>query len=136
MARILVAEDDEAVREFVRRALGYSGHEVTTVDDGSQALEALERQRFDLLITDIVMPGLDGIALALKVSKEQPKLPILLMTGYAAERQRAHNLEALIHRVISKPFSLKEISEAAADALTATERVALAGGRPAFNGSG
>jgi CheY-like chemotaxis protein len=117
MAKILVAEDDEPIREFVRRALCYKGHEVVTVDDGSRALEALEMQPFDLLITDIVMPGLDGIALALKVSKEQPDLRILLMTGYAAERQRAHNLDALIHQVISKPFTLKEISEAATDAL-------------------
>lgn len=117
MAKILLAEDDEAVREFVRRALSYRGHEITAVDDGTRALEALEAAHFDLLLTDIVMPGMDGIALALKVTKEHPGLPILLMTAYAAEHQRAHNLEALIHRVISKPFTLKQISEAVAEAL-------------------
>jgi len=63
------------------------------------------------------MPGLDGIALALKASKDFPDMPILLMTGFAAERQRAHNLEALIHRVIAKPFTLAEICEAVEDAL-------------------
>jgi len=117
MARILLAEDDPAVREFVRRALAHSGHEVTAVDDGLAAIEALAGATFDLLITDIVMPGMDGIALALKVSKDQPNLPILMMTGYAAERQRAHNLEALIDKVIAKPFTLRDICNAVAETL-------------------
>ena len=117
MARILLAEDDPAVREFVRRALAHSGHDVTAVDDGLGAIEVLATERFDLLITDIVMPGMDGIALALKVSKDQPALPILMMTGYAAERQRAHNLEALIHKVIAKPFTLRDICAAVNETL-------------------
>ncbi len=124
MAKILLAEDDAAVREFVRRALSYGGHDITAVDDGTGALEALAEEPFDLLLADIVMPGLDGIALALKVTKDLPDLPILLMTGYAAEHQRAHNLEALIHRVISKPFTLKQISEAVADALVTANAAA------------
>ncbi len=69
MARILIAEDDQAVQSFVCRALAHEGHGVTAVDDGLQALEALAKAEFDLLITDIVMPGLDGIALALKVAR-------------------------------------------------------------------
>jgi CheY-like chemotaxis protein len=117
MARILLAEDDPAVREFVRRALAHSGHDVTAVDDGLGAVEALSKAGFDLLVTDIVMPGMDGIALALKVSKDHPRLPILMMTGYAAERQRAHNLEALIHKVIAKPFTLREICNFVAETL-------------------
>jgi CheY-like chemotaxis protein len=117
MARILVAEDDAAVRAFVERALTHGGHQVKSVVDGLAALAALAGDPFDLLLTDIVMPGLDGIALALKVSKDYPAMRILLMTGFAAERQRAHNLEALIHRVISKPFSLQEICDAVDAAL-------------------
>ena len=117
MARILIAEDDVAVQSFVTRALVHRGHEVTPVDDGVQALEALGGGSFDLLITDIVMPGLDGIGLALKVARDYPDLPVLLMTGYSAERQRAHNLEELICQVVTKPFSLKEICEAAEDAM-------------------
>jgi CheY-like chemotaxis protein len=113
MAEILVAEDDRAVQSFVARALAHKGHTVTTADDGVQALEQLSANRFDLLITDIVMPQLDGIALALKVTRDYPELPILLMTGYSAERQRAHNLEVLICRVITKPFTLKQICAAA-----------------------
>lgn len=119
MARILVAEDDAAVREFVSRALAHGGHKVTTASDGVHALEELEGDNYDLLITDIVMPGLDGIALALKVAKERPGMAILLMTGYAAERQRAHNLNELVHQIVSKPFSLQQICDAANEALAA-----------------
>lgn len=117
MPRILIAEDDDAVREFVARALALQGHEVTAVMDGGKALEALAAAPYDLLLTDIVMPGMDGIALALKVAKNHPALPVLLMTGYAAERQRAHNLDALICRVLLKPFTLKEVCGAVAEVL-------------------
>jgi len=112
VAKILVAEDDKAVSAFVSRALQHRGHEVTAVPDGSAALVALAGASFDLLLTDIVMPNLDGIALALKASKDHPAMRILLMTGFASERQRAHNLEALIHRVIAKPFTLEQICDA------------------------
>jgi CheY-like chemotaxis protein len=121
MARILVAEDDQPVQSFVCRALSHKGHGVTAVDDGLQALEALDEAEFDLLITDIVMPGLDGIGLALKVARDRPDLPVLLMTGYSAERQRAHNLEELICRVITKPFTLEQICRAAEKTLAEAE---------------
>jgi two-component system, cell cycle response regulator CpdR len=109
MAKILVAEDEVSVRAFVVRALTQKNHEVKAVADGLAAVDALAAGPFDLLLTDIVMPGLDGIALALKASKDYPAMKLLLMTGYSAERQRAHNLAALVHRVISKPFTLDEI---------------------------
>jgi CheY-like chemotaxis protein len=113
MAKILIAEDSQPVREFVGRALANDGHSVTAVEDGIQALEALSLDSYDLLIADIIMPELDGIGLALKASKDYPDVPILLMTGYAAERDRAHNLDALIEDVIVKPFTLKDICDAA-----------------------
>lgn len=121
MARILVAEDDAAVREFVSRALSHDGHEVSVVNDGLEALEKIDQDEYDLLITDIVMPGLDGIGLALKVAKDYPDISILMMTGFAAERQRAHNLDALIHQVISKPFTLRQICDAASEAMSGGE---------------
>ena len=125
MARILVAEDDAAVSAFVVRALGHAGHEVVHVPDGLAALSALASENFDLLLTDIVMPGLDGIGLALRVTRDYPAMRVLLMTGFAAERQRAHNLDALIHRVIEKPFTLEQICAVVA------EELAAARGRPA-----
>ncbi|MAU40854.1 MAG: response regulator [Kordiimonas sp.] len=117
MAHILIAEDDEAVRSFVARALQHHGHTTHTVADGGAAVRALQTAKFDLLLTDIVMPVMDGVALALKASADYPHLPIVMMTGYASEYKRAHNLESLIHDVINKPFSLTDICTAVDQAL-------------------
>ena len=122
MATILLAEDEDSVGAFVTRALTQQGHQVTRVGDGLAALTALAAASFDLLLTDIVMPELDGIALALKASKDYPAMKILLMTGYAAERQRAHNLEDLIHKIIAKPFSLADFLAAVDEALARAKR--------------
>jgi CheY-like chemotaxis protein len=125
MARILIAEDEESLRLLVARALATAGHEVVSVCDGAEALDTLSREagRFDLLLTDIKMPLMDGIALALAASRDHPELTILLMTGYADQRERAHGLEALIHDVISKPFSLDQIRAAVKGALAARKPV-------------
>lgn len=114
MARILIAEDDEPVRGFVKRAMEMDGHAVMAEADGAAALERLESEggAFDLLLSDIRMPLMDGIALALAAGRSYPALPILLMTGFADQRERAHDLEAIIEDVITKPFSLAEIRAA------------------------
>lgn len=117
MARILVADDEESVRSFVARALEHYGHSVDTAADGGAALQRLAEQRYDLLLADIVMPVMDGISLALKLSATQPDLKILLMTGYAKEQQRAHNLQEIIHDVIAKPFSMEDLGSAVNAAL-------------------
>ncbi len=115
--RILVAEDNPSVREFVVRSLTGAGYHVTAVADGQQALDVLVHESFSVLVTDIVMPNVDGIALALKAVRLFPDLRIVMISGYAQERMRAHNLDALVHRVIAKPFSMEEICEAVKDAL-------------------
>jgi two-component system cell cycle response regulator CpdR len=97
LASILLAEDDKAVREFVSRALRQDGHDVTAVSDGQQALNVLNTGKFDMMLADIVMPQVDGIALALKASKDYPDLPVLLMTGYSAERQRLRRYFKAVH---------------------------------------
>ena len=124
MARILIAEDEEAVRSLVARALTLDGHDVMTANDGAAALDLLTRaeREFELLLTDIRMPVMDGIALALAAARDHPNLAILLMTGYADQRERASGLEALIHDVITKPFSLSIIRGAVNDALAAAAR--------------
>ena len=124
MARILLAEDEEALRAFVARALAQDGHAVVSTADGAEALDVLtaDRDGFDLLLTDIRMPVMDGIALALAAARDRPELIILLMTGYADQRERASGLDALIHDVIAKPFSLAEIKAAVAEALASKLR--------------
>ena len=124
MARILIAEDEEPLRGLVARALAEDGHEVVTTADGAEALDRLQREagRFDLLLADIKMPVMDGLALALATARDFPALPILLMTGFADQRERASGLEALISDVISKPFSVAEIKFAVATALAKGKR--------------
>lgn len=119
MARILLAEDDQSVRAFVAQALAMDGHEVVETEDGGLAAEALieHEGRFDLLLSDIKMPVMDGIALALTTADQYPDITILLMTGFADQRERAHGLEALVHDVIPKPFELAVLRDKVAEAL-------------------
>jgi CheY-like chemotaxis protein len=121
MARILIAEDEEGLRSLVARALAMDGHAVTTANDGAEALDLLAREQggFELLLTDIRMPVMDGIALALAAARDHPQVAILLMTGFADQSERAHGLDALIHDVIAKPFTLVDIRTAVNEALAA-----------------
>jgi two-component system cell cycle response regulator CpdR len=127
MARILIAEDEESLRSLVARALSQDGHAVTTACDGAEALDVLAREQgaFELLLTDIRMPVMDGIALALAAARDHPHVAILVMTGFADQRERASNLDALIHDVIAKPFSLATIRSAVRDAITAAANRAV-----------
>jgi two-component system, cell cycle response regulator CpdR len=119
MARILLAEDDQNVRDFVSRALKHAGHEVVEAEDGGLASEIVTEEKggFDLLLSDIKMPVMDGIALALSVAATFPKLTIVLMTGFADQRERAHGLDQLIYDVIPKPFTMQALMDKVADAL-------------------
>ena len=118
--RILLTEDDVAVRAFVGRALEIDGHEVETAGDGLEAMACLEKHdgQFDLLVSDVKMPLMDGIALAHNAAERWPGLPILLMTGYADQRERADDLHQKIRDVVTKPFTLQQIREAVTDAAT------------------
>lgn len=119
MARILVAEDDDNVRSFVCRALTMKGHDVVSAEDGGLAAEVLaeEQGNFDLLLSDIKMPVMDGIALALSAAADFPDLTIVLMTGFADQRERTHGLEGLIYDVMPKPFTLDMLVQKVDDAL-------------------
>ena len=111
MATILLVDDDDGVRSVVRRALEIDGHAVYEATDGADAIDRLRGSalRADLLLSDIVMPVMDGIALAMNVARERPELPIILKTGYADQRERAKELEAIVRDVVLKPFTLAEI---------------------------
>ena len=119
MAKILVAEDNDIVRAFVVRALGSDGHDLIEAIDGKTALARLNASdgEFDLLLSDVKMPGMDGIELALAAGRKRPDMAIMLMTGYADQHERAHGLDAFVHDVISKPFSVDQIACAVREAL-------------------
>jgi CheY-like chemotaxis protein len=121
MARVLIADDEDSMRSLVARAIAMDGHDIVAAEDGAEALEILvgDGGGFDLLLTDIQMPVMDGIALALTAARDFPDLTILLMTGFADQRERASNLNAIVHDVITKPFSVADIRTAVADALAA-----------------
>ena len=119
MSRVLIVDDEESMRLLVARAVAMDGHDIATAADGTEALEILANadSAFELVLTDIQMPVMDGIALALTAARDFPDLTILLMTGYAEQRERASGLNAIAHDVISKPFSVADIRTAVADAL-------------------
>ncbi len=108
MIRILLAEDDEAMRSYLTRALGNAGYDVVAVDRGTAALPLLETQHFDLLLSDIVMPEMDGIELAQRCADCSPSTRVMFITGFAAVTLRASR-EAPRAKVLSKPFHLREL---------------------------
>jgi len=109
MARILLAEDDDSMRAFLQRALERAGHTVDAVGDGVDALAALISERFDLLLADIVMPGLDGIELARRAVDDDPNLRVILITGFAAVALRARDEAPTSAQILSKPMHLREL---------------------------
>ncbi|MEO5586352.1 MAG: response regulator [Novosphingobium sp.] len=108
MIRILLAEDEEAMRAYLARALQNAGYDVVAVDRGTDALPLLEREHFDLLLSDIVMPEMDGIELAQRCAEISPQTKVMFITGFAAVTLRASR-EAPQARVLSKPFHLRDL---------------------------
>lgn len=120
MADILLVEDDDSVRAFVDVALQRDGHRLFVAEDGAQGLDLLRGEAADasLLLSDIQMPVMDGIALALNVARERPDMRIMLMTGFAHQRERAYGLDQIVCDVVQKPFTLQEISDRVSRALS------------------
>ncbi|WP_422055682.1 cell cycle two-component system response regulator CpdR [Sphingomonas sp.] len=108
MIRILLAEDDQVMREYLTRALEKSGYAVTAVDRGTAALPLIEAERFDLLLSDIVMPEMDGIELAQRAAEIAPDMRIMFITGFAAVTLKAGK-QVPQARVLSKPFHLRDL---------------------------
>lgn len=109
MAAILLAEDDRSMRQYLKKALEKAGHAVWAVGDGASALDAIENDDFDLLLADIVMPGIDGIELARRARDRSPDLLVMFITGFAAVALRARNEFDPDTRVLSKPFHLRDL---------------------------
>ena len=109
MGRILLAEDDDSMRGFLERALGKAGYEVMAFANGEDAYERLQQEPFTLLLTDIVMPRMDGIELARRASELDPELKIMFITGFAAVTLNTDTSPFKDTRVLSKPFHLKDL---------------------------
>jgi two-component system, cell cycle response regulator CpdR len=107
--RILLAEDDDSMRGFLERALAKAGYEVVAFDNGRDALERLRQEPFTLLLTDIVMPQMDGIELARRAGELDPTLKIMFITGFAAVTLNTDQQAPKDARVLSKPFHLKDL---------------------------
>ncbi|MER8828515.1 response regulator [Mesorhizobium sp. M0938] len=111
MAKLLIVEDDESVRTLAARALERAGHMIDIAADGAQGLALIRAARggYDLVVSDIRMPEMDGIEMAKAAASLFPAMKILLMTGYADQRERAEELNGIIVDVVQKPFTLAEI---------------------------
>ncbi|WP_281422951.1 cell cycle two-component system response regulator CpdR [Sphingomonas colocasiae] len=108
MIRILLAEDDDVMRQYLTRALEKSGYAVTAVDRGTAAVPLLESESFELLLTDIVMPEMDGIELAQRASVLAPEMRVMFITGFAAVTLKAGKTVPQA-KVLSKPFHLRDL---------------------------
>ena len=106
--RILLAEDEEAMRAYLERALTNAGYSVSAVDRGTDAIPLLETGDYDLLLSDIVMPEMDGIELAQRCAEISPRTKVMFITGFAAVSLRASR-EQPAAKVLSKPFHLRDL---------------------------
>jgi two-component system cell cycle response regulator CpdR len=109
VAKILLAEDDDDMRRFLVRALERAGHDVTSFAEGASAFEEVKQASFDLLLTDIVMPEMDGIELARRAAELDPSLKIMFITGFAAVALNPDSRAPKDAKVLSKPFHLKDL---------------------------
>jgi two-component system cell cycle response regulator CpdR len=109
MARILLAEDDEDMRRFLVKALERAGHDIVDFDNGASAYERLREEAFSLLLTDIVMPEMDGIELARRATELDPDLKVMFITGFAAVALNPDSNAPKDAKILSKPFHLRDL---------------------------
>jgi two-component system cell cycle response regulator CpdR len=109
MARILLAEDDEDMRRFLVKALERAGHDIVDFDNGASAYDRLREEAFSLLLTDIVMPEMDGIELARRATELDPDLKVMFITGFAAVALNPDSNAPKDAKILSKPFHLRDL---------------------------
>ena len=109
MAKIILAEDDDDMRRFLVKALEKAGHQVKSFGEGASAFEEIKQTTFDLLLTDIVMPEMDGIELARRAAELDPSLKIMFITGFAAVALHPDSKAPKDAKVLSKPFHLRDL---------------------------
>jgi two-component system cell cycle response regulator CpdR len=108
-SKILLAEDDDDMRRFLVRALENAGHTVVSFDNGLSAYHRLREEPFELLLTDIVMPEMDGIELARRATQLDPDIKVMFITGFAAVALNPDSQTPKDAKILSKPFHLREL---------------------------
>ena len=126
-ARILVVDDEEAIAEAVRARLASEGYEVAVVGDGPQAVETASRERPDLVVLDLMLPGMDGLEVCAAIQRERP-VPVLMLTARAGEDDMARGFASGADDYLTKPFSLRELSLRVGAILRRAERARPDGG--------
>src|SRR5690554_8227540 len=119
MKRILLAEDDNDMRQFLTRALKNAGYDVVSFDNGKSAYDRLREEPFSLLLSDIVMPEMDGIELARRATELDPDLKVMFITGFAAVALNPDSEAPKDARILSKPFHLRQLVDEVEKILTA-----------------
>ncbi len=109
MTKILLAEDDNDMRRFLERALDQAGYDVVAYDNGASAYDRLREEPFTLLLTDIVMPEMDGIELARRATEIDPDMKVMFITGFAAVALNPDSDAPKDAKVLSKPFHLRDL---------------------------
>ncbi|MFZ1814061.1 MAG: response regulator [Rhizobiaceae bacterium] len=109
MKKILLAEDDHDMRRFLEKALAKAGYSVIAYDNGASAYDRLREEPFSLLLTDIVMPEMDGIELARRATEIDPDLKVMFITGFAAVALNPDSNAPKDAKVLSKPFHLRDL---------------------------
>ncbi len=107
--RVLVVDDEEPIRKLVEYNLAQAGYDVTVAENGSVALEMVHQQRYDLLILDLMLPGIGGMELCKRLRQEQAKIPIIMLTARGEEIDRVLGLEMGADDYVTKPFSPREL---------------------------
>ena len=120
--RILIVDDEPSIRKVLRAHLRRAGYEVSTADDGQQAINALERDTFDLVVSDLRMPEVDGMALLAHCSASYPGLPVILITAHGTVDSAVEALKQGAHDFITKPFDQQELQATIRKALATEER--------------
>lgn len=117
--RVLVVDDEESILDLLSRALASAQYDVDVAPNGIVALELLKKQAYDLVITDLRMPGMDGLALITEARALHRKLPVVVITGYSSEASAIEAVNLGVSGYVTKPFKIPRVLEVAAKALDA-----------------
>jgi len=122
-ARILVIDDEESVRDILSRMLGVKGHQVVVASDGEEGIERFKNEPFDLVFTDLGMPKVSGWEVGMAVKEMNPKIPVIMITGWGMELNREKLSESGIDLIVSKPFLFEQVIELVSEAMELKEKM-------------